>query len=131
MNVNPWYVPRSLRNLEPADGNVPGFRFMYRVPILRANYFVTHRMTLILDGAELKEPNLRLTRKGVTVHAADLPTTNWACLRGETIEVTADLPAGLRKGWHRIRLEALFGGAFGGGVPGTPVALCDFQAVVK
>jgi len=128
MSVNQWYVPGSLRNLEPADGNVTGFRFAYRVHELRTMYFVTHRMALFLDGAEVTNPNLRLTHKGVTVRAENLPETGWVCLRGEIIEVAADLPGGLRKGRRQVRLAAVFGGGFGGGAPGTPVALCDFTA---
>jgi hypothetical protein len=126
MSVSQWYVPDSLRNLEPADGDVPGFRFAYRVPQLRTMYFVTHRMTLFLDGAVVPNPNLRLRYKGVTARAADLPETDWVCRRGEIVEVTVDLRGGLRRGRHEVRLAAVLGGGFGGGAPGTPVTLCDF-----
>jgi hypothetical protein len=130
MSVSPWYVPGSLRNLEPADGNVAGFRFAYRVAEFRTMYYVTHRMALFLDGAELKNPNLWLTYKGVTVRAAQLPETNWVCLRGDLVEVAADFPGGLRQGRHQVRLEAVFGGGFGGGAPAASVRLCDFTGEI-
>lgn len=116
MSVNPWYVPGSLRNIEPADGAYPTL------------LYVVHRMAVYVDGIEVAEPHLRLTYNGATVAAGNLPQTNWVCLRGELIEVEVDLPGGLASGRHQVRLEAVFGGGYGGGMATTPVVLCDFTA---
>ena len=56
MSVNPWYVPGSLRNIEPADGNVTGFRFACRLNAHHTLIYVVHRMAVYVDGAEVKEP---------------------------------------------------------------------------
>ena len=72
-----------------------------------------------------------MTYNGATVPARNLPKTNWVCLRGEVIEVETDLPGGLPIGRHQVRLEAVFGGGYGGGMATTPVVLCDFVAELQ
>jgi len=130
MSVNPNYLPGSLKNFEPAEGNVGGFRFAYRVHELRTMYLATHRLTVSVDGVALPAATLQVTFKGVTVKAEALPETDWVALRGEVIEITAALPGGLSPGRHQIRVEAVFGGSFGGGAPAA-VLLADFADVIE
>ena len=127
MSVYPWLVPGSLRNLEPADGVVTGFRFAFRINELRTMFYAVHRVALILDGAPVKNANLRLTYRGMTVRAESLPETTWVCLRGEVLDVAVDYPGGLSRGKHRIRLEAVFGGEFFTGLEGKALPVCDFE----
>ena len=129
MSVNPSYIPGSLRNIEPADGNVTGFRFACRLenPYNTLLYSI-HRMTVFVDGIEVTGSNLRVMYNGASVAVANLPHTNWIGLRGELIEIEADLPGGLATGSHEVRLEALFGGGFSCGMATTPVVLCHFTA---
>ncbi|MBM3854651.1 MAG: hypothetical protein FJ399_16120 [Verrucomicrobia bacterium] len=123
-------MPKTLRNLEPVGGKVTGFRFSYRVYELRTMYFATHRMILLLNGAVLPRPRLHVTFKGVTVSAENLPETDWVALRGEVIEIAVELPGGLRPGQHQVRVEAVFGGGFGGGMPAA-VLLAEFSDVIE
>lgn len=126
MNVNPWVIPGSFQNLPEADGNSPGFHFVFR---LHGNglLYVTHRMTLSVDGAYASS-NLQLKWKGLLSRAADLPETTWVCHVGDPIEVMAQFPHGLKPGLHHIRLEVVSGGNFGGNAQaGKPWVLCEFE----
>jgi hypothetical protein len=129
MRVNPWYIPGTLQNVS-SNGTPTGFEFTYRQAKFRLLY-VTHKMTLFVDGVAIKQPNLRLTRNGLTVSATDLVTTTWACEPGEPIQFAADLPGGLSKGTHTIRIDAVFGGKGDGSNGSKPIQIIDFQAEVK
>jgi hypothetical protein len=127
MSVNPWVIPGSLQNLPTAGGKIPAFHFVFRAGLGILHLYVTHRMTLSVDGVDASS-NLRLKWKGATVRAADLPETDWVCRAGERIEVIADFPGGLKPGQHHIKLEMLSGGYYGGRALTTaPIVLCEFE----
>ena len=128
MSVDPRYIPGSLRNLSPAGNQSPGFGFVFRTQGNRTLLYVTHRMTLWVDGVEIPGERLRLRRNGVGVRAPDLVQTDWVPLEGESIEVLADYPGGLQTGRHHVKLQALFGGVWGSTRAGSPATLCDFEA---
>jgi hypothetical protein len=130
MSTDPRYIPGSLRNLPLAGDRSAGFRFVFRTQGSRSLYYVTHRMTLTVDGVAIPGEKLRLTRNGVTVRASDLVRTDWVPLEGESIEVAAEHPGGLGPGRHRIRLQALFGGVWGSARAAIPTTLCDFEAEI-
>jgi len=130
MNLNPWVIPGSLRNLPAVDGQVPGFRFVFRTPGITF-FYVAHRVSLSVDGADYSR-NLRLKHRNTTVLATDLPTTDWVCTVGEPIEVIAECPGGLAPGRHRVKLQILFGGGYGGaGDSGRWRTLCEFEDQVR
>jgi len=127
MSVNPWVIPGSLRNLPAVAGRIPGFRFVFRADLGVTHIYVTHRMTLTVDGTDVSA-NLRLTWKGRTVRADELPETDWVWRAGEPVEVIAEKPGGLAPGRHSLKLDALMGGTYGGR-PATfePRVLCEFE----
>jgi len=45
--------------------------------------------------------------------------------------VTADYAGALKPGAYHVRLMALLGGDFAGGVAGKPAALCEFSTELK
>ncbi len=127
MNVNPWVIPGSLQNLPAAAGRIPGFHFVFRAGLGVTHLYVTQRMTLSVDGVDASS-SLRLRRNGLTVRADELPETDWVCRAGDPIEVIVEFPGGLKPGQHRIKLEVLFGGGYGGRIEtGAPRALCEFE----
>lgn len=130
MSWNPSVIPGSLRNLPPVNGKPAGFRFVFRTGPGITHFYVAHRVALFVDGQDVSR-NLRLTRKQATVLATELPHTDWVSIAGEPVEVVAELPGGLAPGRHRFKLEALFGGGYGGGgAAGKPRTLCEFEAEV-
>jgi hypothetical protein len=127
VNVNPWVIPGSLQNLPVVDGKIAGFHFVFRMGLGVTHLYVTHRMTLSVDGVDASS-NLRLRRDGLTIRADELPETDWVCRAGEPIEVIAEFPGGLKRGQHRIKLEVLSGGNYGGRIgTGAPRVLCEFE----
>jgi hypothetical protein len=127
MNVNPWVIPDSLRNLPPVGGRIPGFHFIFRADLGVTHIYVAHRMTLTVDGTDVSA-NLWLKWKGQTAGAADLPETDWIWRAGEAVEVIAEKPGGLAPGQHILKLEALMGGTYGGrAASAEPRVLCEFE----
>jgi len=128
MSVNPWYIPGSLQNLASQGGKPSGFTFAFRSAGLRTLLFVTHSMTVILDRRPIGIKAIKVGFRGSTVRASDLPTTDWVTREGDRVDIAVEFPSGLTRGRHHLRLEAVFGGTYGGGRSGQSVVLCEFEA---
>lgn len=119
-----WYVPGSLEHLAAPQGVSTGFRFVFRSSGIL--FYVAHRIWLTVNGEEVPGEDITIVRQGTPVSATELVKTDWVCHRGELIEVMVDRPGGLTAGRHQVKLEAVFGGSYGGPPSRQPVTLCEF-----